>query len=276
PSPSAPRALPSTATPSTAVKPSISTTEGHSSRDSKSTISTRTPGPINSKYRASSINSRFQTSRAHSLHRLYRCVAATIAAVSAAGISSLAALVQTMSWNLTKKLKETHLGFSKSSSPLGRDKTKDKSGTSTPSDVNSISDANGATTIEGLTQAPVVKPPKPGILVLTLFEARGLSLPEEYQDVIAAGHPTGAHSAGDALSSVRQNASARPQSTGSGFKGIPTNHGRVSTKYMPYALVDFDKNQVFINSVDGNPENPVWAGSNTQIRSRQSQIRNRV
>ncbi|PNP48100.1 hypothetical protein TGAMA5MH_00757 [Trichoderma gamsii] len=171
-----------------------------------------------------------------------------------------------MSWNLTKKLKETHLGFSKSSSPLGRDKTKDKSGTSTPSDVNSISDANGATTIEGLTQAPVVKPPKPGILVLTLFEARGLSLPEEYQDVIAAGHPTGAHSAGDALSSVRQNASARPQSTGSGFKGIPTNHGRVSTKYMPYALVDFDKNQVFINSVDGNPENPVWAGSNTQYK----------
>ncbi|EHK39947.1 serine/threonine protein kinase, AGC family [Trichoderma atroviride IMI 206040] len=168
-----------------------------------------------------------------------------------------------MSWNLTKKLKETHLGFSKSSSPSGRDKTKDKSGTSTPSDVNSISDANGA---KGLTQAPVVKPPKPGILVLTLFEARGLSLPEEYQDVLAAGHPTGTHSAGDALSSVRQSASARPQSTGSGFKGIPTNHGRVSTKYMPYALVDFDKNQVFINSVDGNPENPVWAGSNTQYK----------
>lgn len=121
-------------------------------------------------------------------------------------------------------------------------------------------------TIEGLTQAPVVKPPKPGILVLTLFEARGLSLPEEYQDVLAAGHTTGAHSAGDVLSSVRQSASARPQSTGSGFKGIPTNHGRVSTKYMPYALVDFDKNQVFINSVDGNPENPVWAGSNTQYK----------
>ncbi|KAL7927214.1 serine/threonine protein kinase, AGC family [Trichoderma austrokoningii] len=169
-----------------------------------------------------------------------------------------------MSWNLTKKLKETHLGFSKSSSP-GRDKTKDKSGASTPSDVHSISDANGAT-VEGLTQAPVVKPPKPGILVLTLFEARGLSLPEEYQDVIAAGHPNGAHSAGDALSAVRQSASGRPQSTGSGFKGIPTNHGRVSTKYMPYALVDFDKNQVFINSVDGNPENPVWAGSNTQYK----------
>ncbi|GFP60047.1 serine/threonine-protein kinase gad8 [Trichoderma asperellum] len=235
--------------------------------DSKSHDLDPNPEASDSKYRANSVNSRLRVSRARSLHHLHRCVAATIAAVSAAGISSLAALVQTMSWNLTKKLKETHLGFSKSSSPSGKDKTKDKSGTSTPSsEVNSISDANGATSIEALTQAPVVKPSKPGILVLTLYEARGLSLPEQYQDVIAAGHPTGAHSAGDALSSVRQSASTRPLSTGSGFKGIPTSHGRVSGKYMPYALVDFDKNQVFINSVDGNPENPVWAGSNTQYK----------
>ncbi|KAL7793213.1 serine/threonine protein kinase, AGC family [Trichoderma ceciliae] len=185
-----------------------------------------------------------------------------------------------MSWNLTKKLKETHLGFSKSSTPsASKDKTKDKSGTSTPADVSSIAEANGSSSIEALTQAPVVKPPKPGILVLTLYEARGLSLPDAYQDALSAGHSTGAHSAGDALSgSARPGASARnpsafsgsldrPQtSAGSGFKGIPTNHGRVSGKYMPYALVDFDKNQVFINSVDGNPENPVWAGSNTQYK----------
>lgn len=130
-------------------------------------------------------------------------------------------------------------------------------------------------TTEVLSQAPVVKPTKPGILVLTLYEARGLSLPEEHRNVLAAGHSNGAHSAGDALSgSTRPGASTRnpsvsdrPQtSSGSGFKGIPTNHGRVSGKYMPYALVDFDKNQVFINSVDGNPENPVWAGSSTQYK----------
>lgn len=59
----------------------------------------------------------------------------------------------------------------------------------------------------------------------------------------------------------------RPQtSSGGGFKGISTVHGRVSGKYMPYALVDFDKVQVFINSVDGNPDNPLWAGSNTQYK----------
>jgi serum/glucocorticoid-regulated kinase 2 len=35
---------------------------------------------------------------------------------------------------------------------------------------------------------------------------------------------------------------------------------------MPYALVDFDKMQVLIRSVNGNPENPVWAGPSTQHR----------
>lgn len=35
---------------------------------------------------------------------------------------------------------------------------------------------------------------------------------------------------------------------------------------MPYALLDFDKVQVFVNSVQGNPENPLWAGGNTQYK----------
>ena len=35
---------------------------------------------------------------------------------------------------------------------------------------------------------------------------------------------------------------------------------------MPYALVDFDKQQVFINAVSGTPENPLWAGGNTQYK----------
>jgi len=35
---------------------------------------------------------------------------------------------------------------------------------------------------------------------------------------------------------------------------------------LPYALVDFDKQQVFINAVSGTPENPVWAGNNTQYK----------
>lgn len=47
---------------------------------------------------------------------------------------------------------------------------------------------------------------------------------------------------------------------------MPTVHGRYNSKYLPYALIDFDKQQVFINAVSGSPENPMWAGENTQYK----------
>lgn len=58
----------------------------------------------------------------------------------------------------------------------------------------------------------------------------------------------------------------RPQSAAGSINAVPSNHGRYSSKYLPYALVDFDKQQVFINAVSGNPENPLWAGGNTQYK----------
>ncbi|KAF2966405.1 hypothetical protein GQX73_g7187 [Xylaria multiplex] len=135
--------------------------------------------------------------------------------------------------------------------------------------------------LEPLCQASVVKHAKAGVLIVTIYEARGLSLPEQYQDAFTSQHPTNSHSAANAQSlanSSRPTLSSQtpttlsgcpdqPQtSSGRGFKGIPTTNGRVSGKYMPYALVDFDKVQVFINSVDGRPDNPLWAGSNTQYK----------
>ena len=47
---------------------------------------------------------------------------------------------------------------------------------------------------------------------------------------------------------------------------MPSTHGRYSSKYLPYALMDFDKQQVFVNAVSGTPENPVWAGESTQYK----------
>lgn len=41
---------------------------------------------------------------------------------------------------------------------------------------------------------------------------------------------------------------------------------RVPCQHMPYALVDFDKVPVFVNSVAGTPENPLWPGTNTQYK----------
>jgi serum/glucocorticoid-regulated kinase 2 len=60
--------------------------------------------------------------------------------------------------------------------------------------------------------------------------------------------------------------SNRPQSAAGSINAVPSNHGRYSSKYLPYALIDFDKQQVFINAVSGNPENPLWAGANTQYK----------
>jgi serum/glucocorticoid-regulated kinase 2 len=60
--------------------------------------------------------------------------------------------------------------------------------------------------------------------------------------------------------------SGRPQSTSGGINAAPTIHGRYSTKYLPYALLDFEKNQVFVDAVSGSPENPLWAGDNTAFK----------
>ncbi|SPN98628.1 probable protein kinase 1 [Cephalotrichum gorgonifer] len=183
-----------------------------------------------------------------------------------------------MSWKLTKKFKETHLGplastFSRSPSTptiTGKDDKEQP----VPDPVL----PPGESTIppESMSQAPVVKPPKPGILVVTIHEGQGFSLPEQHRNVFASSHTQNSLSSGNVLAgSVRPTSSSgsyvgngrdRPQTSGGGFTAIPTNHGRISGKYMPYVLLDFDKLQVFVNSVDGTPENPLWAGGNTQYK----------
>jgi len=61
-------------------------------------------------------------------------------------------------------------------------------------------------------------------------------------------------------------ASGRPASTSGAINQVPMNHGRVQSRYLPYALVDFDKQQVFINAVSGTPQDPFWAGPSTQYK----------
>lgn len=64
----------------------------------------------------------------------------------------------------------------------------------------------------------------------------------------------------------------RPKTAGGAINSVPTVHGRYSSKYLPYALVDFDKQQIFVNGVSGSPENPLWAGSSTQYKFDVSRI----
>ncbi|KAK6079669.1 hypothetical protein SCUP515_03925 [Seiridium cupressi] len=186
-----------------------------------------------------------------------------------------------MSWKLTKKLKETHLGppsiFSSRTTSTSTITDKDEKLSAAPPTSSSTPAPpdNAIAASESMVQQPVMKPPKPGILVVTLHEGHGFALPEQHRQQFASQGHQGSVSSGGALSgSVRPGSrgtpgsfmNGRPQTSGGGFQGIPSNHGRFSSKYLPYALLDFDKVQVFVNSVSGNPENPLWAGDNTQYK----------
>lgn len=61
-------------------------------------------------------------------------------------------------------------------------------------------------------------------------------------------------------------ANYRPASAAGGINAVPSTHGRYHSKYLPYALLDFDKQQVFVNAVSGTPENPLWPGESTQYK----------
>lgn len=124
---------------------------------------------------------------------------------------------------------------------------------------------------------PLVSPPtpptKPGILIVTLHEGKAFSLPPNYQQS-QSPHVQSSISSGSGYSvagSARaptgmagSYANPRPQATG--INAAPTIHGRYSSRHLPYALLDFDKLQVFVDAVSGSPENPLWAGENTSYK----------
>ncbi|EEQ29396.1 Serine/threonine-protein kinase [Microsporum canis] len=187
-----------------------------------------------------------------------------------------------MSWNLTKKLKETHLAplantFSRSStgsSPKGDASTEDGAPLSKTPTASSSTSSNGIAASDATTNSPT-QSLKPGILIVTLHEGKGFSLSPHYEHVFNS-HYQG--SSGSYSASMRPSSShashipnsfthaMRPQSTSGGINAAPTNHGRYSAKHLPYALLDFDKLQVFVDSVSGTPENPLWAGDNTSFK----------
>ncbi|KAJ0421777.1 kinase-like domain-containing protein [Aspergillus carlsbadensis] len=187
-----------------------------------------------------------------------------------------------MSWKITKKLKETHLApltqtFTRSSSTStikGESGEETPVASQSPTPSLSTSASNGIIASESLVSPPVTTV-QPGILIVTLHEGRSFQLPAHYQQVFNSHLQThngygmrpsssSSHSThGQANSYVQSN---RPQSTSGGINAAPTIHGRYSTKYLPYALLDFEKNQVFVDAVSGTPENPLWAGDNTAFK----------
>lgn len=196
-----------------------------------------------------------------------------------------------MSWNITKKLKETHLaplahtfGRSSSTSTIKGEGGEESSSSSQrpPSAAqNQNSNNQASSTNDSIRESEeLVSPPvthvKPGILIVTLHEGRGFSLSPHYQQILNAhlqnqnnSYTTPVRPSSSSSHSTHASnytPSGRPQSTSSGINAAPTIHGRYSAKYLPYALLDFDKNQVFVDAVSGTPENPLWAGDNTSFK----------
>ncbi|KAN0076465.1 Protein kinase-like domain containing protein [Elaphomyces granulatus] len=198
-----------------------------------------------------------------------------------------------MSWKLTKKLKETHLapltqsfGRSSSTSTIKGAESTEETPTATQRPNLVLNNSCGIADSEALVSPPVA-PVKPGILIVTLHDGRGFSLPPHYQQIFASHFQNTNNSYAPPIrpSSSSSHASrgppntyshtARPQSTSGGINAAPTIHGRYSSKYLPYALLDFEKLQVFVDAVSGTPENPLWAGDNTSFKfdvSRQTEL----
>lgn len=208
-----------------------------------------------------------------------------------------------MSWNptkkITQKLHNTHLGisntFSRNTSSSqstvnnGTDPPKSPSTSPALTPVSSASkpspaasaasDPQGIAASEQMATATAA-PANPGILILTFHEGKGFSLPPGAEQAFARPGHGGSMSTGSFASGYIGGNSARPgssaagaagsfrpaSSAGGGINNMPSTHGRYSSKYLPYALVDFDKQQIFVNAVSGTPENPVWPGESTQYK----------
>ena len=172
-----------------------------------------------------------------------------------------------------KEFKETHLGPLKnslSSRSTSTSTIKGSDGSETASTVAAETPSEDIAASEALVSPPPA-PAKPGILIVTLHEGKGFSLPPQHQQAFSSQNNAVAGSLRPSTASSRvpgqiSGSYGRPQSTGGGINAAPTNHGRYSTRHLPYALLDFDKLQVFVDAVSGTPENPYWAGDNTQYK----------
>lgn len=110
------------------------------------------------------------------------------------------------------------------------------------SNNNTSSNGNGtppsSTFQNGRSVSPTssIDPSKSGMLVIRVVEARGLTLPTGFDSTIGSqkNHP---------------------------HYGSPTNSSRESLQrkwWLPYAVLEFDKNEVLIDALGGEMSNPVW------------------
>jgi serum/glucocorticoid-regulated kinase 2 len=157
------------------------------------------------------------------------------------------------------ELKETHLGASSAASRSSSTSTitqnsLDKtalSSTSTLVSGDGKSEATATSTNAG--DAAPTSTVKPGLLIVTLHEAKGLTLPAP---------PPGSQRPPSAGAGQVSGSISRP-----GTSGGTHGHSRHLSKiFRTYCVLEFDKTQVVVNANSGIPDAPVFAGNTTQFK----------
>lgn len=158
------------------------------------------------------------------------------------------------------ELKETHLGTSSrpasSSTSTITQNSLDKSALSSTSTlVANDSTVPPTATSTNAGDAGPTSTVKPGLLIVTLHEAKGLSVPQSQLNSSSQRPPSS--------SSVAGTPSSRP---GTGHSTIHGHSRHLSKLFRTYCVLEFDKTQVIVNANSGTVDSPVFAGSTTQFK----------
>lgn len=157
------------------------------------------------------------------------------------------------------ELKESHLGTSSASSRSSSTSTitqnsLDKTALSSTSTLvpGDGSRPEGTATSTNAGDAAPTSSVKPGLLIVTLHEAKGLTIlppPPGSQRPPSAG-------------SGQAGSASRPGTAG----GVHGHSRHLSRIFRTYCVLEFDKTQVVVNANSGVPDAPVFAGNTTQFK----------
>ncbi|EPQ26284.1 uncharacterized protein PFL1_06219 [Pseudozyma flocculosa PF-1] len=142
-----------------------------------------------------------------------------------------------MSWKLGKKFKDgAALG---SRSPSSATAPMDRSATPTPS--NPHAGSSSVNPLASSTGAPI---PRSGLLTIRVVDARGLSLPAGTQTPPAIAR------------ALAQNGPA--SGLASGNRDNRQSMQRKQCWWLPYLVLEFDKNEILIDALGGDIQGPTW------------------
>lgn len=166
------------------------------------------------------------------------------------------------SWKLPKslkQLKETHLG-----TPSSKESRSSSTSTITP---NTNAQASTATLVasDGTVPTSTSTNPgdahptstvKPGLLIVTLHEAKSLSLPPSHQQY---------NTQRPSSSSSHSGPGSRP-TTANNSSATHGHQRNISKLFRTYCVIEFDKTQVIVNANSGTLDSPMFSGYSTQYK----------